>query len=180
MATDFHTLATEQLRQKMVTHANSIYQMVFPGCVIDRLSDKRDTAHPLDRHFGIDTILRLPSGAYLTLQEKYRDHTVLERFGADFTQEWKNAYQTEFENDGEWFHLAAQIYFYGWANPTYTGFAKWLILDIPKYKLLVEDAGGLDAIGRLKVNKEHGRAAFYAIPVKRIKHAIIQDYRQYL
>ena len=59
----------------------------------------------------------------------------------DFTQEFKNAVGTKHESNGEWFKLGAQLYFYGWASADETEFSKWVILDIAKYKILVEQAG---------------------------------------
>lgn len=87
-----------------------------------------------------------------------------------------NAAGTEHETEGEWFHLAAQLYFYGWANPKEDGFAAWAILDVVRYKMLVEEAGGLDRIGRLQRNTERGRANFYAIPMETLRPAIIRSH----
>ena len=68
----------------------------------------------------------------------------------DFTQEYRNAVGTQYEAPGEWFHLNAELYFFGWATSDESGLAKWVLLHIPRYKRLIEEAGGLDRIGKLR------------------------------
>ncbi|MFH0824413.1 MAG: ParB/RepB/Spo0J family partition protein [Pseudomonadota bacterium] len=82
------------------------------------------------------------------------------------------------ESPGEWFKLGAQLYFYGWANAEETEFAKWFLMDIAKYKMLVEQKGGLSKLGKLRQNQRHGRASFYAIPVKALMPCFVTDYRR--
>jgi len=146
-----------------------IYQGVFPGCKIVDLREQGVKVHVLDKEFGIDSLITLDSGQWLTIQEKYRRNDALKYL--DFTQEFMNAEGTKYQSEGEWFTLGAQIYFYGWANREETDFEKWVIIDIARYKLLVEQAGGLDRIGKKKQNNLHGRASFYAIPIMSLKTA---------
>ena len=159
---------------KMRPAALRVYRSVFGECSVEDLRSE-DTGsnepHVLDRLFGIDSMLVFPSGVWVSLQEKYRHHAFL-RYG-DFTQEFKNAAGTVHENPGEWFHLGAQLYFYGWTNERETEFQRWVILDIAKYKVLVELSGGLSTIGSLRQNNEHGRASFYAIPIEHLRDAIM-------
>ena len=124
----------------------------------------------LDEKFGIDTILKLKGGQTITLQEKYRRNSAL-NYG-DFTQEFMNGGK---EQDGEWFHLGAQIYFYGWAREDEKGFERWFMMDILKYKLLIQEAGGIDKIGTLHSNYTHGKASFYSIPLGALRPAIIRE-----
>ena len=128
--------------------------------------------HTLDQYFGIDALIILRSGQYLTIQEKYREHSAL-KYG-DFTQEWRNGDGSE----GEYFHLAAQLYFYGWADADGYEFEKWFVMSIPHYKMIVENAGGLKEIGDYQKNRKHGRASFYAIKPEKIQSAFLADYRQ--
>lgn len=161
--------------------AERIYQRVFPGCKVENLRPDGDKdVHELDQYFGIDTQIILPSGGTLTVQEKYRRneflHTKKWRVDPsvpDFTQEYLNACGTEHERHGEWFHLSADLYFYGWASADLMGFEKWAILNVLKYKLLVESMGGLDSIGMYKRNRKHGAASFYAIPITTLKPAFM-------
>lgn len=182
MDDSFQRLSTEQFRIKMRPHAIAIYNTIFHGSRLEDLREQGVRVHILDKTFGIDTLWNLPSGQSFTLQEKYRANQFLvnrrlqeDPPQPDFTQEYKNAVGTQFEAEGEWFRLAAQLYFYGWANATSDGFARWVLIDVAKYKALVEQAGGLNNVGVLKQNKAHGAATFYAIPINRLQPAIIYD-----
>lgn len=181
---EFKHLKTEKFRVKMRPHAVAIYQRLWPKCEVSDLREKGVKVHILDKHFGIDTLACFKSGQWISIQEKYRKHIFLvnERYHVkpgipDFTQEFMNAAGTQHEAPGEWFHLGAQLYFYAWANETETAFSKWVLMDIAKYKLLVEEAGGLGKVGKLNRNRIHGAATFYAIPVTDLKKAWICDYR---
>ena len=147
-----------------------VYEGLFPGCRVEFAQDD-ERLRQLDESFGIDAILRLPSGQILTTQQKSRRHEYL-RYG-DFTQEFRNAVGGENEGEGEWYYLASQLYLYGWSNQDETDFAAWILLDVVSYKLLVEKAGGLEKVGRLNQNLTHGRANFYAIPLDTLRPAIL-------
>jgi hypothetical protein len=175
MARPFNSLETVQFQQRMRPAAIAIYRRVFPNCRVDDLREDGVNVHVLDREFGIDSLITVGSGQWLSIQEKYRRHTALKWL--DFTQEYKNADGTQYESDGEWFKLGAQLYFYGWADESETTFCKWAILDIAKYKLLVEQAGGLHKLGTKRRNRAHGSASFYAIPIHTLEPAFVVDYR---
>ena len=64
--------------------------------------------------------------------------------------------------------------FYGWAREDEKGFEAWFIMDILKYKLLIQESGGIDKIGTLHRNYTHGRSSFYSIPMDAISPAIIR------
>jgi hypothetical protein len=174
---EFNELSTVKFQQKMKPAALRIYRKIFPYCQIEDLREKGFKVHVLDKEFAIDALLHFTSGQWISIQEKYRDNSAL-TFG-DFTQEFMNAVDTEYESPGEWFKLGAQLYFYGWANKNETDFEKWFLMDIAKYKILVDCAGGLDNIGKLRHNYKHGRASFYAIPVQKLISCFVVDYRQY-
>jgi len=171
----FNNLNTVRFQQQMKPAALRIYRAVFPGCEVEDLREDGVKVHILDREFGIDSLINLPSCQWISLQEKYRNHKFLSYL--EFTQEYMNAVGTQYESQGEWFKLGAQLYFYGWANADQTGFAKWLLMDIAKYKMLVEEKGGLERIGTLIPNRRHGRATFYAIPVSVLEPCFVTDYR---
>ena len=179
----FEQLKTVGFQRKMRPAALRIYSRLFPGCEVQDLREAGKDVHVLDKEFGIDALVVLKNGQWLSLQEKYRKHSTLEyakRMGiaVDFTQEYMNADGTEYESPGEWFKLAAQLYFFGWANSEETDFEKWALLDIAQYKLLVENAGGLEKLGVKRNNKQHGRASFFAIPMNKLLPAIVADYRR--
>jgi len=174
---NFNNLSTVKFQEKMKPSALKIYGQVFPGCHIQDLKADGNKVHVLDKEFGVDALIILPSGQWITIQEKYRKHDALKYL--DFTQEFMNGANTECESPGEWFKLGAQLYFYGWANYGETNFEKWAILDVPKYKIMVERMGGLSAIGKLRQNKKHGSASFYAIPIGLLIDCFFADYRDY-
>jgi hypothetical protein len=176
----FSSLSTESFRVRMRPHAIAIYKRLFPGCEINDLRTLGVAVHVLDKEFAIDTLATFPSGQWISIQEKYRNNTFLispkfqiEPPIPDFTQEFMNAAGTKHESPGEWFKLGAQLYFYGWAKADESGFEKWALLDIAKYKLEVERYGGLEAIGTLRKNQTHGAATFYCIPITRLRPAWI-------
>jgi hypothetical protein len=114
----------------------------------------------------------------MTVQEKVRrantwKYVTRHDVEPEFTQEYKNAVGTTHEEPGEWFHLWAQLYFFGWCSPTSPGLAAWLLMDVVRYKILVYYTGGLSKMGIFRKNRKHGAATFYAIPVSALRKAII-------
>jgi hypothetical protein len=189
----FSNLATEKFRDGLNGKAIEIYKTIYKGCKYSRELDINK-----DKHFSIDATIILQDGQKMTIQEKYRDNKFLmngrlqecppypdftqEYKNAvrlqecppypDFTQEYKNAVGTQFENEGEYFKLFAQLYFYGWANKSNTGFKRWCIIDVPKYKDFLQSEG-IKKIGTLKNNSKHGKASFYAIPIFKLKDCFL-------
>ncbi len=148
-----------------------VYQKYFPECEV-KYTREHDELRHFDDHFAVDTILELRNGGIVTAQQKCRRYRYFLQF-RDFTQEYMNAVGTTYQSRGEWFHLASQIYFYGWSNQAEDGLVAWLLLDVVKYRMLVEQAGGLDKLGKLWENRAHGRASFYSVSLDAIKPAII-------
>tara|TARA_R110000822_G_C15266728_1_gene488790 strand:+ start:798 stop:1355 length:558 start_codon:yes stop_codon:yes gene_type:complete len=170
----FEKLSTEQFRVKMQSKAIDIYKSVFDGCIYSRELDINK-----DKHFSIDATLTLSDGQKITIQEKFRNYDFLTNPRLqnrppfpDFTQEYKNAEGTVYENDGEFFKLFAQLYFYGWADSGGTGFVRWCILDVAKYKNILFQKG-IGNIGKKMNNKKHGKASFYAIPIYELKESFL-------
>ena len=163
---------TQAFSNRMRPCAHKLYKQIFKGCKIEELT-KGKSVHILDKHFGVDSLIHLKNGAYITLQEKYRENCYL-KFG-DVTQEDKNAYKTRFESDGEWHKLAAQLYFNGCADKNESYFEKWVLLGILRYKIEVDLRGGLDQMGKLQFNKNHGAASFVGINLNKLGNCIILD-----
>lgn len=157
--------------------AERIYRSIWGDSRLEDLREKGVKVHILDKEFGIDALLHFSSCQWISIQEKYREFRYHNDFRVDyrcpdFTQEFKNACGTEHESEGEWFKLGAQLYFYGWANESKTDFMDWYLIDILRYKAIVENCGGLDEIGSKRRNHTHGRASFYCIPINRLQKAI--------
>ena len=176
---NFNNLSTVKFQEKMKPAAERIYQKIFPRSRLVDLRQDGFKVHILDQEFGIDALLYLKSGQWVSIQEKYRKNYALKYL--DFTQEFVNGHGTKHESPGEWFKLGAQLYFYGWANKEESDFEKWAIIDIVKYKMLIENNGGFEAIGgKMRYNKTHGSASFYAIPIQKLKSCFVCDYRNLL
>jgi hypothetical protein len=124
----------------------------------------------LDRDFGIDALLVLKDKSWFTLQEKYRDYEKCKHY-LDFTQEILNGDGTL----GEWYKLSAQLYFYGWGIPDEQRFVKWILLDVTRYKFIVQQLGGIHKMGGVKDNNADGRAKFIGISLDKIKEAILES-----
>ena len=181
MQGDFNSLSTVSFQQKMKPYANKIYEKIFPGCKLVDLRQEGKDVHILDKEFAIDSLLFLKNGNWISIQEKFRKNSALSY--EDFTQEYMNAHGTQYQSEGEWFKLGAQLYFYGFANKDETDFEKWALMDIAKYKMYVESKGGIEKGGwPLKINSTHGRASFYAIKMSELWRAkcFITDYSDYL
>ena len=166
---DFNNLSTVRFQQLLKPAALRIYSQIFPNSIIEDLREKGVKVHILDKEFGIDSLLHLETKQWISVQEKYRDNSCL-RWG-DFTQEYMNGDGSQ----GEWFKLGAQLYFYGWANKDNTDFEKWFLMDILKYKLIINQAGGIEKVGELRENYRYGQATFYTIPLEKIRSAFIQE-----
>lgn len=166
----------QQLSIRMRPHIQAVYDQHFPGATYHPFDGAREGSvqRLLDRQMGIDGVLLLPCGAPVYVQEKVQSERP-PQYDFMFCVEHKNAYGTEHESPGEWFKLAAQLYFLGEANADQTGFKRWLLLDVLKFKLWVEQHGGLEQVkdGPLRVNQAYGKASFYAIPAHTLTDSIL-------
>ena len=164
---------TLEFNKKMREPAHNIIKQLFEEkfgpCAMQA------SVFELDKYAGIDLIVSSKqTDINFTYQEKYRKHSAL--IYKDFTQEIYNAYGTEHQEKGEFFHLFSDYYFYGWANETETGFEHWFLMNIRHYKTLIHDAGGISKLNgaRQQQNAAFGKAMFYSIPLNSIKPAIIR------
>ena len=149
--------------------ALAIYQRLFPGCMVEehKIEDGKHV-HELDKGYGIDCHLRLSSKCILTLQEKYRRNSYY-RFH-DYTQEYINGFETAMQKEGEWFHMAADFCFYGWADEAGTGFVDWMLIDVSRFKAsLCTMDKFLEAGVKWIPNKRHGSALFFTLPVESLR-----------
>jgi len=166
--TEFSQLRTvKDVQLPLKTAAKRIYESIFPKCRIEDLREKGVKVHILDKEFGIDALLHMGSGQWFSIQEKYRDYPKWTFH--DFTQEIKNGDGT----DGEWQKLGAQLYFYGWGDPKKSVFLEWFILDISRYKLIIERLGGITKAGKIQCNKYDGASIFVGIPFITVRPAML-------
>lgn len=134
-----------------------IYKEFFKDAVKIRIVKQKDhnlknKFAALDKDKGVDTILKLKDDSMIFIQEKTRRKSY-----GDLTEEYMNNPETG--EKGEYFHLYADYYFYGFANGDFTDYDFAYILNVPKLK---EYWNTIDIESRLKQNyKENGKANFF-------------------
>lgn len=172
----------KEFEEKMTPCIDNIYYKLFSNLAEIKRSN-RDTQTDekilfMDKHLAIDTFLYFKDGTVLTLQEKTRKRTFCDRFGEDFTFEYYNDPETK--DEGEWFKLAAQLYFYGYANDDLNGYHKFWIVNIPKLRLHLKNKIGIHQLERryLRQNYPPAKANFFAIPFEAIdKECIAYEHK---
>lgn len=151
--------------EKMRPHIDDIYKKSDGLKSINRYErDKHTTENMkvLDIDLGVDTILKYDDGSIITVQEKTRKYYY--RNFNDFTFEYYNDPKTK--SEGEWFKLAAQMYFFGYANEKENGYYKYWLIDVLKLRLFIKQNIGIDKlkIKYLHQNKPPAKANFFGIP----------------
>jgi hypothetical protein len=163
----------KNFEEKMHPYIDEIYKGLFSSLSRIERSNRETTTDSkilfMDKELSIDTFLYFKDGTVLTLQEKSRKHNYLKY--DDFTFEYYNDPKTK--DEGEWFKLAAQLYFYGFTNESETGYAKFYLLNVPKLRLFLKNNIGIKALEEkyLHPNRPPAKANFFAIPF-----SIIPDY----
>lgn len=158
--------------ERMRKPAHTIIKEAFDEYFTDDFTVSKLDSLELDREASIDSKVECTrTKVNFSIQEKYRTNDKLAF--KDFTQEVFNDFGGEHQSDGEFKHLWADFYFYGWANKDETDFADFFILDIKQYKMLVQRAGGLSKLpgAASQVNAAYGKALFYTIPLSSLKPA---------
>jgi len=158
-----------ELDRKMQPVIDSHFKQFFDISQIIRFTQKENTPHPLDQYFGIDGEIILKCGSIITFQTKVRRQKYLKRFGDYFTIEYFSNNLTKTE--GEFFHLASDIYFYGYLNKEETDFEKYHILKVFPLKNFIA-TNFIKYIQNLRYNKKHSFASFIPIPFSEIPSQI--------
>ena len=151
---DFERDPRRQQELRMRPAADEIYASVFGLNVQVERTEYEDGAI-LDKHFAIDVRVTLPaSGMILLGQEKFLSPRYAS-FGTVTIEYWQNP---EIQEQGDWFKLASQVYFVGYATPDWQGFDPWILLNWPSVVLATE-AGAIP--WQANHNKDgHARASF--------------------
>jgi hypothetical protein len=163
--------------ESMTPYIDRIYKGVFRNIQrihrSNRETEKDGKIIFMDKELAIDTFLYFQDGTVLTIQEKTRKKRILDKFGADFTFEYYN--DPVKLDQGEWFKLAAQLYFYGYANENMNGYSKFWIIDIPKLRIHLKNNIGIELLERkyLKQNFPPAKANFFAVPFELISNDCI-------
>jgi hypothetical protein len=154
--------------ESMTPHIDTIYKKTFRNLESiyrsNRDTEKESKILFMDKELAIDTFLHFKDGSILTFQEKTRRKYYLDKFGADFTFEYYNNPATY--EQGEWFKLAAQIYFYGYADESMGGYCKYWVIDIAKLRIHLKNNIGIETLEKkyLKRNPPPAKANFFAVP----------------
>ena len=154
---EFRNLSTVKLSEKLSPFADKIYREKFKVTSIKRTKRDNGKVSILDKKFCIDVILTLSNGTILTAQEKFRSYRAYKKYGDNATIEY---YQDpDILEEGEFFHLASQIYFYGFSNEKETGFLRYFCLDVARLTLALS----FKKINyKVFQNHKHSKASFIA------------------
>lgn len=170
--------------EKMTPCIDMIYKTIFSKLIKIERSNRENTTDSkvlfMDKELAIDTFLHFIDGTILTLQEKSRKYSqTLAKGYCDFTFEYYNDPSTK--EEGEWFKLAAQLYFYGFANRQESGYEKIYIIDIPELRLFLKNEIGIDELEKryLRNNPPPAKANFFAIPFSIIPQRCIKYFKDY-
>lgn len=148
----------------MQQYIDKIYYNHFKNIVsIERNKRNNSTSDRnsfLDIELGIDTLIYFKNGSFITFQEKTRNNWVQYE---DFTFEYYN--NPKSKEEGEWFHLASQFYFYGYANSKNNGYRKYYILNVPSFRLFLNNS---TRGWRVQPNPPPAKANFKIIPFSKI------------
>lgn len=156
----------KNFEEKMTTHIDTIYNSLFSNVDdIERSNNenfKKGTPQSImDQYLGIDTTLHFNNGSIITIQEKTRKAKWIET--DEFTFEYYNNKDTGLQ--GEWFHMGAQIYFYGFANEEETDYHHYYILDIAMLRLWLSKYSTKQLKEKFEYHRNNGydNADFFAI-----------------
>lgn len=110
----------QELRMRPV--ADRLYKQCWGDDIkIERLEQPGN--YVLDRFFGVDLIITFPTGMMFTGQEKFLSPQYAS---------WKSLtaeYMNSPDKKGDWFHLASQFYFCGYASKNWDSFQYWVMAN---------------------------------------------------
>jgi hypothetical protein len=147
--------------------AERLYRRTIPGVVGISRPEGDKSLEILDREFAVDAVINLEGGMNLTIQEKF------------LSPEYAHlrSVTVEHYNDplrhvpGDWFHLASQLYFCGYATPSWDGFEPWVFLDWALVVLETE-AGNIRWLNGINEDGR-ARASFRYTPMKGLPEQVI-------
>jgi hypothetical protein len=162
-----NTWKEKNFEEKMTPHINEIYNDLFKNKISKIIRNTNGNQDKellfMDKYLGIDTQIIFKDGSKITLQEKTRKYYYFQKYN-DFTFEYYN--DPKLKEQGEWFKLAAQLYFYGFSNEKETGYEKFYILDICKLRRFLTYRIGLKNLEKNYLHQNIGsaKANFFHIP----------------
>jgi hypothetical protein len=130
--------------------ADRIYHSVFGSAA----TIERTHGNQLDKEFSIDGIIRSSDFMPVTFQEKFLsfEYSSFRSLTVEYMQDHQNNEQ------GNWFHLACQLYFVGYLTESETAFNPWVLVDVVKLNLATIKK---EIVWKTNVNKDgRARASF--------------------
>ena len=155
----------KDFEEKMRPALDSVYKSIFKDKLKDINRINRDSeGHEkiLDQHFAIDTILKTTDGQIFTIQEKTlkNNQAVYSAVTFEYYDDPIN------KKEGDWFNLAAQFYFFCYANANEKGYENWWLIDVAKLRLyLLFKEENIFKYLRYNSNS-NAKANFFAIPLQ--------------
>lgn len=160
----------KDFEESMHPAINAVYTQLFKNKLVeiyrsDRSLEKNSKMLFMDIELAIDTHLTFIDGSVITFQEKSIKSELYYKYGECFTFEYYNDPKTK--DEGEWFKLAAQLYFYGIADVKTKTYCKYYIINIVKLrtglmnKFTIKE---LESRKYLRYNPPPAKANFFAIP----------------
>lgn len=155
----------KDFEEKMRQSIDNIYYDIFGDNLksinrSNRDDNKNEITMILDKDLGVDTILRFKNGAPITVQEKTLQYTN-HKFNA-LTYEYYN--DPKIKDEGDWFKLVAQLYFFGYANPDHNGYYNYWLIDVAALHININN-GNINIYNYIRSNNYPSKANFFAIPL---------------
>lgn len=160
----------KDFEEEMTPYIDKIYKGLFKGIKSINRSNRDNKNNEvelfMDMELAIDTIIKFNDGSLITFQEKTRRNKFISY--DDFTFEYYN--DPRIKEEGEWFKLTSQYYFYGYSNTNKKGYTRFYIIDVPKLRIHLKNNIGIEKLEReyLKTNRPPARSNFFAIPFEEI------------
>lgn len=163
----------KDFEEKMTPFIDNIYKDIFKEKLVSIKRSSRNKENDkkllfMDINLAIDTHLTFNNGSIITFQEKTLRYSKIS-FN-QFTFEYYN--DPKIKDEGEWFKLAAQMYFFGYANKNETGYEKYFILNVAKLRTALLNNFTIKQLedNYLRKNPAPAKANFFAIPFSILKN----------
>lgn len=160
--------------------ADVLYKQLISGIVAIERFPKGTARFILDKEYAIDLQFTLSTGMVITAQEKFRE---FDKWLAENNRPQYSDVTVELYNDpiqkikGDWFNLASQVYFVGYASKDELSFDRYILLD---WVQVIIETGKGNITWKTKDN-QNGRArasfnytSFKTLPICRSTFAIAQ------
>lgn len=161
----------KNFEEKMSVHLDNLYLSIFGDCTLIKRSNRDNftsgITETLDRHLGIDCVLKTYDGTPISIQEK-----ILKNDNLKYNQLTLEYLNNTYDNpQGDYFHCVSQLYVFAYSNSQNTGLEKYWILNNFNLRFYLYNQIGIEELKRryLRRNKPPAKASFFAIPFEEIE-----------